>query len=168
MAGAGDDGDPAVAQVYDLPVLQRKERRLGPPLGEVDVEVVGVVALLALGNEGHIPAALLDAQADTAAGREAGHVLGVDVGVVKGARAADVVHMVVGVADHQRLVGERADEAVQVADADAGVDEHGLLIAYKKEARRAVELPDLVGGGGYLGVGECLCFHRVCLLCGAL
>ena len=86
------------------------------------------------------------------------------MGVVKGARAADVVHVVVGVADHQRLVGERADEAVQVADADACVDEHGLLIAHEEKDRRAVELPDLVGGGGHFGVGECLCFHRVCLL----
>ena len=167
VAGGAHGGDDSAAQVKGLAVHQVVAHRVGAcgPGADVGVHVVGIGLARALGDEACIVLAELHAVHGILA-----HVGLVHVILVEPAQTADVVAVGVGNKEHDGLIRDACDDGAQVADAGAGIDDHGLLLALQHEDGAAVELVDLPGVLGDLDDGKRSGCHNchppcVCVKC---
>ena len=142
VAGGAHRGDDSAAQVKGLAVHQVVAHGIGVggPGPDVGVHVVGIGLAGAVGNHLGVVLAELHAVHGVLA-----HVGLVHVILVEPAQAADVVAVGVGDEQHDGLFRDARDDGAQVADAGAGINDHGLLLALQHEDGAAVEFVDLPG-----------------------
>ena len=111
--------DPTPAEVELLSLDERMQDRLTAPRLDVPIQIIGVYAPLALGDQFRVVFPALDVV------KKHGHVKLVHVAFAPLVRVLNVIHVRVGRHDDDRLVGDALDGFAQVSDAHAGVNQHG-------------------------------------------